>query len=48
VSAPIPIVGDEVAIRLQVVIEFVERARQLASFGTFRNTLVALSRRRSE
>jgi hypothetical protein len=41
-STTIPIVGDEVAIRFKVVIEFVERACQLAPLGTFRNTLVVL------
>jgi hypothetical protein len=42
VSTTIPIVGNEVAIGLQVAIEFVERARQLAPLGTFRNSLVVL------
>jgi hypothetical protein len=41
-STTIPIVGDEVAIGLQVVIEFIERARQLALLGTYRNTFVEL------
>jgi hypothetical protein len=41
--ATIPIVGNEVAIGLQVVLEFVERARQLAPLGTLRNPLVVLN-----
>ena len=43
-SATIPIVGNEVAIGLQVVIEFAERACQLALLGTFQNTLVVLDK----
>jgi hypothetical protein len=42
VSTTVTIVGNEVAIRLQVVIELVERACQLATFGTFRNSFVVL------
>jgi hypothetical protein len=42
VSATISIVGNEIAIRLQVVIQLVQRACQLATFGTFCNSLVVL------
>jgi hypothetical protein len=42
VSAAIAIVGNQVAIGFKIVIELIERANELATFGTFRNTVVVL------
>jgi hypothetical protein len=44
VSTAVTVIGNELAIGLQVVIEFAERACQLALLGTFQNTLVVLDK----